>query len=410
MLFQKKLKKKANKAHLILAKASCAVLLLVSSCGALAEGWSGYVAAEYRLFTQAPLDAGQQNTSNLSFSVQPEFYRSWNNGDDAVLFTPFVRWDEKDANRSHFDIRELMWVHVADEWELQLGIGKVFWGVTESQHLVDVINQSDFVENLDGEDKLGQPMVNLTLIRDWGVVDLFVLPGFRERTFASDSGRFRSIPAIDDRSEYESAAEAKHVDFAFRWAQTFDDWDVGVSHFYGTSREPRIVPTVVQGELKLIPFYDLIHQTAVDVQVTMEEWLWKFELIHRSGQGETFNALTGGFEYTFVGVMETSIDIGVIAEYLYDDRDASTLVAFENDLFLGSRFAFNDAASSEFLFGVISDIETNARFYSLEASRRFADSWVISLEGRFVSGVSINEPLGSINRDDMIQLELARHF
>ena len=35
-------------------------------------------------------------------------------------------------------------------------------------------NQTDGVEDIDSEDKLGQPMVNLTLERDWGALDLYV--------------------------------------------------------------------------------------------------------------------------------------------------------------------------------------------------------------------------------------------
>ena len=77
------------------------------------------------------------------------------------------------------------------DWELRLGIGKVFWGVTESRHLVDTINQSDGVEDIDGEAKLAQPMATLSWIRDWGVVELLVLPYFRERTFAGVEGRPR---------------------------------------------------------------------------------------------------------------------------------------------------------------------------------------------------------------------------
>ena len=61
---------------------------------------------------------------------------------------------------------------------MRVGVGKVFWGVTESRHLVDVVNQSDFVEDLDGEDKLCQPMLALTLKLVWGTFDLFVLLPF----------------------------------------------------------------------------------------------------------------------------------------------------------------------------------------------------------------------------------------
>lgn len=381
----------------------------VSPVLVLAGEWTGYVAAEYAYFPQSKLDPQQFDNTNLSFSAEPEFYHAWND-DNSLTFVPFIRWDEHDAQRTHLDIRELIWTHVADDWELRAGIGKVFWGVAESQHLVDVINQIDWVENLDGEQKLGQPMVNLTLLNSWGALDLFVLPGFRERSFSGKDGRFRPIPEIDDHTEYESAGKEKHVDYAARWSQTFDDWDVGVSHFYGTSREPRIIPTMTPGGLALVPFYDIINQTGIDVQATLDEWLWKIEVIHRSGQGETFNAATGGFEYTFVGVLDSVADLGVIAEYLYDDRGSGANVSFENDLFIGARLAMNDAASSELLLGVISDVNESTRFYNLEASRRIGAAWVLSLEARFISSASSSEPLTSLRHDDSIKLELARHF
>ena len=52
--------------------------------------------------------------------------------------------------------------------KFRVGVGKVFWGVTESQHLVDIINQTDLVENIDTEDKLGQPMLETTWLQNWG--------------------------------------------------------------------------------------------------------------------------------------------------------------------------------------------------------------------------------------------------
>ena len=73
-------------------------------------------------------------------------------------------------------MRELYWRGVFGDLEVKAGAVKVFWGVTESQHLVDVINQADLVENIDSEDKLGQPMINLSWGKDWGTLELFVLP------------------------------------------------------------------------------------------------------------------------------------------------------------------------------------------------------------------------------------------
>jgi hypothetical protein len=195
---------------------------------------------------------------------------------------------------------------VADNWELKVGIRKEFWGVSESQHLVDIINQTDLVENSDTEDKLGQPMINLSLVNDWGILDLYLLTGFRERTFAGNEGRLRSIPEIDVGEErYEKHGIEKHMAYAIRWSHSIGDWDLGFSHFYGTSRDPSIlVETDEQGVTRLIPYYEMIHQTAADIQITKNNWLWKLESIVRSGQGKAYFAGTGGFEYTFYSVFE----------------------------------------------------------------------------------------------------------
>ena len=69
---------------------------------------------------------------------------------------------------------------------------------------MDIINQTDQVDQVDGEEKLGQPMINLSLVRDWGIVDLFVLPGFRERTYAGEEGRPRTPLPVSDDAVYES--------------------------------------------------------------------------------------------------------------------------------------------------------------------------------------------------------------
>lgn len=62
------------------------------------------------------------------------------------------------------------------------------------------------------------------------------------------------------------------------------------------------------------------------------------------------------------------------------------------------------------LLGCISDLESTARFCSVEASRRLGSSWVLSLEARIFSEPPENDPLFSLRRDDYLQLELAFHF
>ena len=388
------------------------LLGLVLSMTAQAGEWSGSLAGEWRYFPHKPLSEDQFEHSNLSFALKAEYVHTWDDYRQVFAFVPFVRVDQHDPERTHADIRELAYVKATEDWELRLGIRKVFWGVTEFQHLVDIINQTDLVEDPDGEEKLGQPMVNLALIRDWGTLDFFVLPGFRERTFTGRKGRPRSDPPVDtDQARYESAAAEKHTDVALRWSKTIDQWDIGLAHFYGTSREPGF-EFGLDGANRpvLIPAYDLINQTSLDLQYTGEEWLWKLEALSRDGQGERYAAATGGFEYTLVGVFESNADLGIIGEYAFDERGDEAPTLFQNDIVIGTRLALNDEQSSELLAGVAFDLDGKGQFYSLEASRRLGDDFKLNLEARLNSNIPADDLAFSIRNEDFIQLELEWFF
>jgi len=310
------------------------------------------------------------------------------------------------------DAREAFYLLVGDTWELRAGLQKVFWGVTESQHLVDVINQTDGVEDVDGEDKLGQPSVSLALIHDWGTLDLYLLPGFRERTFPGREGRLRPPLYVDtDLTTYESDAEEWHVDWAARWSHTLGAFDLGLSHFSGTNREPEFNPTpLASGEVVLAPHYSLIDQTGVDVQAITAGWLWKLEAINRYGQGDRFAALTGGFEYTFSNIRDTGIDVGVLGEYLWDERGDDGTSPFEDDLFAATRIALNDVQDTAILAGVMIDRDTQGASALVEASRRVGDAWKLSLETRSVFGTDESDPLHAFRQDDTFRVDLARYF
>ena len=357
------------------------VLLLAWPVLSGAQAFSGNIAVEALNFSQ-PGQFPDQMDNNLTFSFKPKWSGDWNDGDDSWSAEFFLRADNKDEGREHADIRELLWLRVAGNNEWRIGINTMFWGVTETQHLVDVVNQIDQVEGIDGEDKLGQPMIHLKRYQDWGVLDFLVLPGFRERTFQSAEGRLR-LPLVVDTSAatYESSDEDNHVDYAFRFSQTYGDLDLGVSLFKGTNRDPQFVPGLdSNGQIVLIPHYIQMTQIALDLQLIAEEWIWKLEMIHRDTDQSPYQALTGGFEYTFYGVFDSDINLGSLAEYSYDSRDKTQRGVFDRELFVGARLAFNDVQSSELLAGFVVDTEKGSQTFRLEGNRRIGDSWKATIE------------------------------
>ena len=375
------------------------VLAILASQQSLAVELSGRVGFESRYFIEDDeLQAG--------VLAEPELYWESDTGQNSFTFKVFARYDELDDERTHVDIREAMWLHVGETWELRTGVGRVFWGVTESNHLVDVINQTDFVESADGEQKLGQPMVQYTAINDWGVVDTFVLLGFRERTFPGENGRLGGPIIVDtDNAAYESSEGQEHLDFAVRYSHSLGMFDFGLSAFSGTNRDPKFSAPDLS-----VPYYDQMQQLGLDVQATMSDWLLKFEGIYRDDSMESFYSNTFGFEYTFINIADSGIDLGVLSEYSYDSRDVGAPI-LDNDLFLGARLTFNDAQSTDLLFGASQDLEEgSSQLIFVEGSRRIGESFKLTLDARFFSSDSPVDPVYFIESEDYSSLTFEWYY
>ncbi len=390
----------------------------VATAAAQEFRFSGHVGIEGRIFPNEPAFADQDDTRfSGSIFAEPELRVDLDDGTNQLTLIPFGRYDSADDNRTHADLREAKWLHVGRNWDLVVGIDRVFWGVTESRHLVDIVNQIDGVEGLDGEAKLGQPMINFNLLTDYGTLRLFALPGFRERTFPDDDARLRGPLPIRSNAQFGSGAGHDEVAFAARYAHTIGPVDVGLSHFHGTGREPSLrIETTGGGQPFFQPFYQKIDQTGLDLQLTLGSWLWKLEAMTRSGQGDRINAVVGGLEYTFFDVMGRDTNVGLLAEYLYDDRDLDDFAAvgsrlpYDDDFFLGTRVALNDIAGTQFLVGAIVDRQEQSTAASIEASRRIGDLWRVELEGRWFFNVDDEDALQAIDNDDHIILRLKRFF
>ena len=370
---------------------------------------SGYVGLEWR----EHFEKGQFNTASseqadrqIGLTAEPEMVWSLAEGEHTIVFKPYARIDSADDERTHGDIRELSWLTYGDDWEVVAGISKVYWGVTESQHLVDVVNQTDAIESVDGESKLGQPMVHFTSIKDWGTIDAMLLPYFRERTFAGEDGRLRTPVPVSDDALYESSKEEKHVDVALRYSQMYGDWDVGLSYLGGTNRDPYY--RVEGNELK--PYYAQMQHFGLDVQGIMGDWLWKLESIYRDSY-DNHTGVATGFEYTWVGALESYWDIGFIAEYLYDSRGNNAQSVGQNDVFLGARFALNDEDGTEVLTGITQDLD-NSDVYSakLEASSRINNNLKWRLNAWLFENETPEDLLFFARKDDFVELALEYYF
>jgi len=372
----------------------------------------GSAGGEVNFFFEEPRFPGLEN-HNFSFFAEPTFYAEWEDGDLSATFTPFARFDSEDAERTHFDIRELKLDYISGDWEFTVGIDTVFWGKTEAARVVDIINQTDILEDLDEEDSLGQPMIRVGRQFDFGTVQGFYLPYFRKRQFPGEDGRLRvGLPVEESLERIDVNGGRFAPSFALRYDGVFGGADVGLSAFHGVSRDPGFEPVVVQlaapgaqpQVVGLAPVYDRITQVGFDGQFTDDATLYKAEAIYRTGQTNLngnerdYVAASGGIEHTLYQVFDNA-DLGIIAEYAWDSRGRDATTTFNNDVILGLRLALNDEADTSFLVTSAIDHRDEVATFRLEAQRRVADGLIAEVEGTlFVNGD--DDPLGSDLQDD----------
>ena len=399
------------------------VLFAAANAGAeiVDRAFSGSLSIEGRWYPDTAAYPRQRAHAS-GVAAAPELYLEDAEG-RSVTVAAFLRYDAGDPERTHIDLREAYLLLLGEagdgEWELRLGIDRVFWGVAESRNPVDIVNQTDLVEHPDEKVKLGQPMVHLTWSADWGVTEIFALPYHRARTYPGGAGRLR-LPLVVDREQvsYESAAEERHLDVAARYSHGFGPLDIGVSVFDGTAREPFLVPGVDRaGVPVLIPHYDQLRQFGLDAQLTTGAWLLKLEGVHRAGarnalgMEEDHGAFVAGGEHTFHSVFGSAADLGLIGEWNHDGRGRRATSQFQNDVFLAARVAFNDVQGTEILAGVLADTDYATRTLTVELNRRLSDRWSARLEAVALLDVDDADILvHATRRDSFIALNLQHDF
>ncbi len=383
----------------------------------------GQIRIENRWYPENPAYSSQSELAS-GIVFEPELYLESVHGWSFTM-VPFLRYDNADPHRSHADLREAYFLLLGEigdgEWELRLGLDRVFWGVVESNHLVDIINQTDLIEHPDEEVELGQLMAHATWSGDLGVAEVFILPHHRERTYPGRNGRLRSSLVVDnDHPSYEHGAEEWHLDFAVRYSQNFGPFDVGVSYFDGTSRDPLLQPQASrkrEGELVLVPYYEQIRQFGIDAQLTTDEWLFKLEAIHRSDSqnlrfaAEDYVAFVIGAEYTFYSVFESAADFGILGEWCYDERGKDATNIFDDDFLVGIRVAFNDVQNTEIFSSFLKDWHYSTSAFVIEFSRRITDQWSADLELFSLVNVERKDvQLDPVRRDSFLEFRLNYNF
>ena len=253
-------------------------------------------------------------------------------------------------------MRELLFVARRGGATFSAGVGRVFWGVAESRHLVNIINQPDYRFASDGLSALGQPM--LSAATDWRGArwQAWVLPCYRPQALPGGDARWIGM-------------RCARRDVALRADWSRGPADVGLAYFNGHARDPVTAHGVAQ--------YPVLRRWSLDAQLTLGSYLWKLEALREASALHRRHASVAGVEYT-VAQLASTFDIAMLYENLRES-DCPPLTCAN---VVGLRIGANDSAGSALLLTRSSAAGTHAASYLVRAERRLSHQVSVKLEAQ----------------------------
>ena len=369
---------------------------------------------EVRLFHKDEAYKNQKNTYSTTLKTElfVDFQKNLN-----LVVEPIYRYDLYDKNRSQLDLAQGYLIHYKDKFEIKLGISKVFWGITESKNLVDIINMHDLT-NGKPKTKLGQPMVNYSIISDkYGYFDYYYMPLFIKSSEIGSKGRLRlPLPKERDDNYLEGGVGKKQPSWAFKWEKNYNYYDFSVQFFRGNGRISSTISKIDSNGLKYYSGYERITQLGTFIQRTYGPLILKFEGIRRNGQRnaksirKNYFSSVFGLEYVITRAFNKVWDFNMYIEYSNDERNNDSNDYLQNDLFSGAKIYFNDTSGTELTLSKTTDMDGGGNTGLIDISTRLTDDTRLTLEYNAYWAVNLKDSLYSFRRDNYFGFNLKKYF
>ena len=243
-------------------------------------------------------------------------------------------------------------------------------------------------------------MVNLSLVRDWGILDFYIMAGFREQVLPGTEGRPGLPIGVDDDATTFPFEDRLYqgMDYAVRWQHSWESIEWALSFFDGASRDPNMNFNFDLSDPRIIASYYPIQQLGVEFLYILNGWIFTFESALVDGQYQrdievdTYMSSVVGLETTFGGLLGSNIDLILNANFFYDERQNDIATFFEHDLMLAFIFPFNDEYDSRINVIAITDVSDDEGIFALQAERRLTDSWKVVVSAVYFNAKSEDVP------------------
>ena len=336
-------------------------------------------------------------------------------------------WDfstiENRTERSFVRIDEVYGKYKFENSELMFGKNVRFWGALELRNIVDVFNPQDGRNDPFETDKLGVWNMAYTYYTQSGELSLIVKSGEQDRELSAFPYAYYYFPeAFEYTHQLNTESSSFRPTIYLKLDGSTDtkyavDYSFIVQHGYDSQR----YTTLDTSTLKLEENAYLVNKFMTYNTLVVGATLMKFEGVYADVQDDKtisdYYQLGIGAEHTLSQIYNDA-DLGLIAEYYHyglfenDKRDDLALFeVFQNDLFLGFRYNFNQGNEASILSGVILDLEYDEEAYYLEYESRISQSFKINVDYRYLEPSKETETVYHLlQRHQRVNFKLGYYF
>ncbi len=335
--------------------------------------------------------------------------------------------ESEHSGRTFARLDELYGTYTTDSSQWFAGRNIRFWGALEARNIVDGFNVQDWRSDLFITDKIGAANGGYSYYMEQGTLSLIVKFEEADQPMAKSPYVYNFFPAFvtyDETLQTENSRDEPSVYVSFSGSTETEialDYALILEHGYDSQRYFAPDGALDGSAVTMRQHAYRVNKAMTYNTAVIGATLVKVEALYADVIDER---LISDYWHAGLGV-EHSVafdshggELGLIGEYYryetlesgkYSDLDL--FETFQNDLFLGVRYAFNDAQSSSFVGGVVHDMEYDEQMSYLEFETRLGSSMKLNLDYRYIEP-SVREAtaFALLGRHERIGIKLAAYF
>jgi len=369
-----------------------------------------------------------------NYTASAELEAAYNKGDFKAFAQFRAQQDYYDLegtsqhnDRSYLRINELYAQYDFEDSQILFGKNVRFWGALEVHNLTDGFNIRDFRSDPTKNDKVGSWNGSYTMFTETGELSVIVkfneenrkMPAFpyvyypfanQQITYDSDvkTEKSKNRPSV-----YVKYAGSTDTEYTLDYAIIFENGYDSQRYYNKTASQTNRVYENAYIVNKLMTYNTLV----------VGSTLFKLEAVYANVVDDKniadYYNLGLGMEHTLAQVYQEA-DLGLLVEYYkYDTinanannyNDLDLFETFQNDIFVGFRYSFNEGNDASIVGGGIFDLDYNEQVYYIEYESRINDMFKLNLDYRQTEPSSSKETaLNRMGKQKRVSIKVGYYF